>query len=287
MQDENDKEMEVEGTGITNEIPPEDPDFDEFDDDDEEDEELTIVEKIIGVFTSPSKTFAYISEHPDFWWPLIIISLIMIGASVLVMPKMMPLIQDTMVESIRGNPGMDEATKDAAVEQMVPYIPAIAYGQLGFIPIMMGFSWLFSALIVFLTGLGQGLQVEFKKLMGVIPWLGFISMLSETAKSIYLFSLKELPDGIITNPGLAKPFSAAALVAGNPDTPSWLGVFLSAIDPFTIWATIVMVTALQHANKCTRNQAIVTVVVTTIIGLLILTGLGSMQGAGVQVNASS
>jgi len=249
--------------------------------DGDEEEELSVVEKIIGVFISPKKTFNYLADHPDFWWPLIIISLIMIGTSVMIMPKMMPIMQAQAVQGIINNPDMSESQRDETMAMIQKYVPIGAYVQVGLLPLFFAIAWLISTLLVFLTGLVQGLEADFKKLIGVIPWLSFISMISEVGKSIVIFMMSEVPDDLTKNPEIAKPFSAAILLANNPDAPVWLKLFLSSIDPFTIWSVIVMVVALEAANKCTRSQAIVTVAIVTIVGLLIMLGLSFFQGGAV------
>jgi len=279
MQETNEKDMEN--------TPMDENANNELDDelDGDEDEELSVVEKIIGVFISPKKTFSYLADHPDFWWPLIIISLIMIGTSVMIMPKMMPIIQAQAIEQITNNANIPEADREQTIAMIQKFIPIQAYVGVGLIPVGVAIAWLVETLLIFLIGLIQGFESDFKKLIGVIPWLSFISMISEVLKNIIIFTMSEMPDDLVKNPAIAKPFSAAILLANNPDTPVWLKTFLTAIDPFAIWSVIVMVFALEAANKCTRSQAIVTVVIVTIVGLLIMLGLSFFQG-GAMMKAS-
>jgi len=198
---------------------------------------------------------------------------------------MMPLMQAQAVQGIINNPDLSESQREETMAMIQKYVPIGAYVQVALLPLFFAIAWLISTLLIFLVGLIQGLESDFKKLIGVIPWLSFISMISEVLKNIIIFTMSEVPDDLMKNPAIVKPFSAAILLANNPDAPVWLKMFLTSIDPFTIWSVVVTVFALEAANKCTRSQAIVTVVIVTIVGLLIMLGLSFLQG-GAMIKAS-
>jgi len=271
------EDKDMENSGITHDDnEPMDVGIEDEFDEESDDEELTVVEKIIGIYTAPVRTFKYLSDHPDFWWPLIIISLLAIGFSMANLPKMMPNFIEQGITAATSQPGMSEDDNSAAISMIEKIVPITVYVQtiIG-TPIGLAIGWLISALLVFLTSLIQGFQADFKKLIGMLPWLSFVSILSEIGRQVVVLTKGDVSMTEFMDMRLMKPFSTAALVPES--APDWLATFLSAIDPFTIWSTILMVVAVQYANKCTRAQAIITVVIVTIIGLALMLGLSFLQ----------
>ncbi len=248
----------------------------------EEEEHLSVVEKLIGVYVSPASTFRYLSKRPDFWMALLIFSLILIGFTMATLPKLMPVLQTAQITAVQEQfeeSGMSEKEIDETISTMKNVLPIVTYAQtiIG-IPIGLAIGWLLATVLVFFISMIQGLDTDFKRLLGMLPWLSAITILSEIGKSVVLIvkgisSMEQMQDG-----RYLKPFSAAALIPESADVPAWLPTFLSTIDPFFIWSIFVMVLVLEAANRCTRAQAITTTIIATIISLAAIFGL-SMLGA--------
>lgn len=262
---------------ITDEI--EDEDIDEFDDEGD-DEDLSVAEKVIGVFITPSRTFKYLSQNPDFWSAFIILSLVVIAVT---MPSMKLILPGTivLVRSQLEGAGMSE-NEMAMVIKAIPYI---VYGQtiLG-IPIGLLVSWLLMTAAVFFIGLMQGLKTDFKRLFGVLPWLSFISVLPGqiiTAIMIGTGYISEMTQ--MTDLKLMKPYSLLGPIPGGENLPKFVQGLLASIDPFFIWSIFVTVIALQYANNCKKSEAIVTTVIIAVLTLVLsglLTSFGMMAQAG-------
>lgn len=252
---------------------------DEFDDnefiDEEDDEELSVAEKVIGVFISPGKTFKYLSERPDFWSAFVVLSLVLIACGMLWTTSLMSVrvsgtIALTQVELEAK--GMSESEIIEIISAMAKYLPYYFYGEavIGQ-PIGILIVWLLLTLGVFFIGLMQGLKTDFKKLFGVLPWLSFIGILPAQIITTIIFMsgrITEMTD--IQNMRILKPYSLAGLFPESVDLPKFAVGVLSTIDPFYIWSLIVMVIALEHVNKCKRSQAMITTVIIAVIGLVFI-----------------
>lgn len=252
--------------------------IDEFDDnefiDDEDYEELSVAEKVIGVFISPGKIFKYLSERPDFWSPFIIISLVLIACVMLYMTNLMPMLVSETIAKTQIEleaQGVSESEITEIITAMAKYLPYVFYGQtvIGQ-PIGILLVWLMLTLGVFFIGLMQGLKTDFKKLFGVLPWISFIGMLPvQIITTIIYMSGRVTEMADMQNMRIVKPYSLAGLFPESVELPKFVLGVLGTIDPFYIWSLIVMVIALEHVNNSKRSQAIITTVIIAVIGLMI------------------
>jgi hypothetical protein len=242
--------------------------------DDEDDEELSVAEKVIGVFISPGKTFKYLSERPDFWSPFIIISLVLIACGMLYMTNLMPmLVSDTIAKTQieLEAAGMSESEITEIISAMAKYLPYVFYGQtvIGQ-PIGILIVWLLLTLGVFFIGLIQGLKTDFKKLFGVLPWISFIGLLPvQIITTIIYMSGRVTEMADMQNMRIVKPYSLLSLFPESIELPKFALGVLGTIDPFYIWSLIVMVIALEHVNNSKRSQAIITTAIIAVIGLVL------------------
>lgn len=269
-------------------VVPDEIDDEEELDDDEESEDLSVAEKVIGVFVSPKSTFKYLAGRPDFWSAFIILSLLMIALSMLLIKYQMPLMMDQTLERTQESlaaANLSDEEMSTALSQTQKFLPYLFYG--GAVlnpPIMLLITWLLTTVGVFFIGLMQGLKTDFKKLFGVIPWLSLISMLPVQIISTIIVASGKLTEAAdMTNWRLMKPISLISLVPKSVELPGAVGGMLAAIDPFFIWSMIVMVIALEYANECKRSQAIITTVIIAILGIILsglMSGMAAMSQAG-------
>ncbi len=242
--------------------------------DTEEIEDLSVVEKIIGVYVAPISTFRYLAKRPDFWTPFIVLSLIGIAVGLATVPKILPAINSLIVEQMQqtGVPETEGVVAISVVEKLV-YASAIIGTPIG-----LAVSWLLVAAIFFFIALFQGLDADFKRLLGVIPWIHFVSILTTIVAGVLLMGKEISSIEQMKDLGFMSPFSLLGIMPEGMDFPVWLQAIMSKIDPFSIWAVIVTVFALQAANRCTRSQAIITTVITVIISLF-FSAVGAAVGA--------
>ncbi len=281
--DETNEYEEMTESGIDVPVDPVEPEG-EFDDEyeDDDDLDLSVVEKVIGVYVSPVRTFKALAVRPDFWSALIIISLIAIAAAMLILPKTLPLIESMVAEQLQSSPGMTEDSIPVALNaiRIMQYVQSTIGVVIG-----LAVAWLLGTLLIFFISLIQGLDTDFKRLLGMVPWISFVSILSQFT-GVYVIMMRTLESiEQMQDMRFMRPLSLLQVIPDSVDLPVWQEALLAAIDPFYIWALIITVIALEYANRCTRTQAIVTTAIATIISLAIGASL-AMLGTVMQAGAS-
>jgi len=251
-------------------------DFDEDIDDElesEEIEELSVVEKIMGVFISPVSTFRQIAKKPDFWTPLIVLSLIGIATTFLSMPIMLQGSDLALSEQMGQIAGMPGEEQSMAMIQNVMRITMYISAVLG-PPINFTLQWLIGCGIIFFIGLFMGLDTDYKRLLGVVPWSFFMMTVGTIINSIMHIGAEVTSASQMRDPAFLKPFSIAPYIPEN--LPFWMKAVGAMIDPFSIWTAIAIVFAIEAANKCKRDQAIVITIIFIILAVAIQAGTAQL-----------
>jgi hypothetical protein len=281
-----DETNEIEEITEPGNVEPVDPveSVDEFDDEfeDDDDLDLSVVEKVIGVYVSPVRTFKALAVRPDFWSALIIISLVAIAAAMLILPKTLPLVESMVAEQLQSSPGMTDDQIPVALNaiRIMQYVQSTIGVVIG-----LAVAWLLGTLLIFFISLIQGLDTDFKRLLGMVPWISFVSILSQFT-GVYVIMTRTLESvEQMQDMRLMRPLSLLKVIPDSVDLPVWQDVILGSIDPFFIWALFITVIALEYDNRCTRTQAIVTTAISAIISLAIGAAL-AMLGTVMQVGAS-
>jgi hypothetical protein len=245
-----------------------------------EDEELSVVEKIVGVFIAPVATFKYLARRPDFWSVFIVLSLLSIAAAVIVLPKTLPAQISLAVEKVQNTPGMPEEGRKAAIE-MIPKITPIAtyVGAVLATPIGLAVLFLLSAAILFFISLMQGLDTDFKRLLGVIPWASLIGLPSSIINAVILMMRDAMDKTQIMDLRYLRPFSLLSLIPQSVDLPRPVEMILTMIDPFYVWGIIVLVIAVQQANKSKQSQAVLSVTILTVLTLIAFGAMSLLNNA--------
>lgn len=266
---------------------PEQPDPEGMVEEAPEEEELSVAEKVIGIYTAPINTFRHLAAKPDFWTAFIILSLIGIAVATIMLPKTLPVVTSGTIDQMQEQfaaQGMSESEQTQALStvssamRISSYVSAII-GP----PIQFAIGWLLVSALVFFIALIQGLDTDFKRLLGVIPWLTFVSILSSISAAIRLMNLELQDMEHFQKLQMKMPLSIGALIPEGSGLPLPVEGILGMIDPFFIWSTILMVFALQFANRCKLSQAITTTIIATIVILAVVGGLvslGSMFNPG-------
>ena len=251
----------------------------------ENNEDLSAVERIFGVYFSPVAAFRNIAKRPDFLTPLIVLSLIVIALTVVVLPRTMPIIESHTIAQMQetfAQSGTPESEQESAIQVTKSVVRVGSYiGAVIGVPITLAVTWLLTSALIFFIAMFQGLEADFKRLLGVIPWISFVAVLSQIAQTVLTMTREITSFEQIQDMRFMRPYSLVGLVPGSVDLPAWQEFLLAAIDPFFIWSIFVMVLALEAANKCSRSQATVTTIIATIISLATTTAI-AVVGAALQ-----
>jgi len=242
-----------------------------------EDEELSIAEKVMGVYIAPVNTFRHLADRPDFWTAFIILSLIGIALATVMLPRSLPIVTSGTVEQMQESftaQGMSETDQATALSVMTKTIRITSYvGAIIGPPIQYAIGWLLVTALIFFIAIIQGLDTDFKRLLGVVPWLTFISIGSSITAVVRLMNTELVSMQQMQKLQMQMPLSIGALIPEGANLPVFIEGVLGLIDPFFIWSTIVMVFALQYANRCSRSKAITTTIIATVIILAVMGGL--------------
>lgn len=252
---------------------------------DHDDEELSAVERIFGVYFAPVATFRNLAKRPNFLTPLIVLSLIIIALTVVVLPKTSPLTESYTIAQMQEGfeqSGTPESEQEIAINVTKQIVRIGSYvGAVIGVPIILAVTWLLTAALIFFIAMFQGLDSDYKRLLGVVPWISFVTVLSQIVQTVLTLTRETTSFEQLQDMRFMRPFSLVGLVPGAVELPNWQTILLAAIDPFYIWSIVVMVFALEAANRCSRGQAVVTTIITMIITLAVTTAL-AMVGASMQ-----
>ena len=224
-----------------------------------DEQESGVLDRIIGIFTSPRQTFQDINIKPTWAVPLIlyIITIVIIAIVNIDITK---LDQARILE-----------TKDMPQEQLekiqaMSGSPVMAYIQLITQVIsIVGFSILFAAILLGISKMLKG-NANFKKIFSIVTWSFLIAIIGAYVKMI-LIALKGTAHLVSVSLSLFLPMPEIG------QKPSFLFSILSQIDPFTIWQLGILIIGLSVVNNFTTKKSFIIVLSLWIIGIIISLGM--------------
>ncbi len=227
-----------------------------------EGEELSIVQKIVGIFTAPAKAFASIDLSPGWIIPL---TLILAVNLVFVYFANDIILEETLVqqEEAMMERGMDAEQIDAALTQVESWTP-ISVWVLSIIgpPIILA---IVSGVFLFVGNVILGGKTSFKKVLSVTAWSWLIFSLA---------GLVMLPL-VLSQETMQISFSLATFMSEESKN-TFLYLFLQKIEVFTIWWIAVYSIGLGVIYK-TKTQKMATAVgVVYFIYAVVASALGGM-----------
>ena len=225
-------------------------------------EELSIVQKIVGVFASPGKTFASIDLHPTWIVPLILA----ISVSVVFVYFANDVILDeTLIqqEEAMAERGMDPEQMDDALASVEKWTP-ISVWIFTFIgtPLVLV---IVSAVYLFVGNVILGGKTSFKKVLSVTSWSWLIFSLA---------GLVMLPL-VLSQETMQISFSLATFMSDESKT-TFLYKFLQKIEIFAIWWLAVYSIGLGVIYKMETKKMATAVGAVYLVYALVGSALGAM-----------
>lgn len=213
-------------------------------------QELNIVQKIFGVFFSPTKTFMSIDYKPGWVVPVVVILLITIVMSVIANPILMPLQKDKILERMEAR----GATKDQMDEASERIEKSAQFGFI-FASISLIIKVLILALIVwFVSKIVLGKNSTFQKVFSMyiysyLPWVFGVVLV------VILMVIQKSPD---------IHFSIAAFL---PDEQSGKLIYnvLRSISVFSIWHFIILAIGFSVIFKISLKKNIGSIIILLLI----------------------
>lgn len=219
-------------------------------------EELSVVERIVNVFTYPIRLFHYLRYKPDFIIPMLITIIISVVTSSLVYD----IAINDQISRIEENDRIPDEQKDMIIDS----IEASKHGGKRilynyFIPplgVIITFS-IVAAIFLFIGNVILGGKASFKHILSVYSYSYLIVAIAGTIVKLPLWLSK----------GTMQLVFGPAVVLS--DTHSVLYQFLSAFDIFTLWFLAVFGIGFAVIYRFSQLKGILTVFITWLIYVII------------------
>jgi hypothetical protein len=223
--------------------------------------------RIIGVFFSPGQTFASIAARPTWLAPVILMTIVGLGATALIMPKMD---YDPMIREVLERQG--QTVTDESVAAMRAQFQM--FGNLAWVWAGLGAT----AMTLLLGGIflgafkAFGRDLRYKQSLGATSHAFLPSVLSGILLAIVVsqresISPESMGDAVRSNLGFLVDPSSKALHA-----------LLGSIDVFSIWIAILLSIGYAAATKTRVSQAAPIVFGLWILFVLIKAGWAAAFG---------
>ncbi len=189
---------------------------------------LSLLQRVIGVFTAPRETFIDIARRPDWVFPL----LFSIIATMLITQMLVPVILADAQSSPayqklmeRDDLSLDQLEKMQEMQKKsITYFSAAGAGLM-----ILAMSLLASAVLLFVGNILFGGKASFKTMFSVYCWSGLVGVLG------YLVRLP-----IALSKGTMKVFFSPAVLFPPEAEHTALFSLASAFDVFLIWRIILL-----------------------------------------------
>jgi hypothetical protein len=205
---------------------------------------MSTMQKIIGIYSAPRRTFEAIDQNPTWFLPFIIGVVFFLIFQFLTVDLQM----DYRVEMMEARGDIPQEQMDVAKAQMqgpVKYIGFVAGPIVWLIMIL-----IIAALFYVAGNLMIGGDTSFKKVFAIVAWTGLIGVIS-----FIIMTLLILSKG--TMHGVALDLSILLDTPAIGEDKSTLYRILSKFDVFVIWEIVLYIIGMSVTYKATVKKAAV------------------------------
>jgi hypothetical protein len=227
-------------------------------------QDLSLVNRMIRVFTSPSETFEAVSlRHGwlDWFVPTLLVAVVSLGAIQMAMPFILQAQQDAMEERMAQNPNITPEQREA-MSSMGGITGTIT---LVMVPLMI-FIMLFLAALIFLlvSKFILGGDVTYGQMLAVAGYSYLIIIL----QAIVMTPLRLAKETMLMTFG-------PGILLSEEMLDTFFGKLLNAVDIFVLWQTCVAAIGLAILSRASTQKAVVTLLVLWLIWILIMSQVSS------------
>ena len=229
-------------------------------------EKMSVLSKMINVFTSPAKVFVSLDSYKDWLIPLLVIIVVATGRQFV----MQDLEIDAVKERITRNEQIPEEQKTAILEKIDQDSQATSaiIRSIGGIVIM---TFLFAAIVAglyFFTG-----NIIFGGSSS------YTNMLSVYARGSLIF----IPEHIVKtalalSKGSTEVYTSLAILFDPAESATLLFTLANAIDIFSIWKLAVWAIGFGIVYKFNQTKSWIAVGFWYLIGIFVFYGLNTLTG---------
>jgi len=226
--------------------------------------EMGLIQRIIGIFTSPGQAFESIRTKPNWLVPTILIIAIAL-ASVAVLSPVLKKEQMTRQQEMMEKRGMSQEQIDMAVEQGQKWMSYTLYPS---VIIWTLISFLVGAAVwLFVSNTILGGQSAYKQMFAVTAYSSLIDVLGGLIKMPIMLS-KETAN---------VHFSIATFMSESAKD-TFLYKLLSHFELFTIWSIIVLCIGIAVVGRFKVDKVWPWVAVIFLLWYAVTSALGGMLG---------
>jgi hypothetical protein len=235
---------------------------------------LSEPQRIINVYTAPSKTFTDIRRNASWWAPWLLMSIVGLAFVATIDKK---VTWERVTENMMAN--MSEAQKSrlesappAAQEQQKRITQkSIQYTSYASPILLLLIVLIYAAVLLGVFNFGLGAEINFKQAYAVVMY-GFLPRLVQSILAIIIILLMPNLDNFnLENPVPTNP----AVLVSSMDHPA-LYRFLVSFDIISIWICVVLGIGFASISKVKRNTAIITIIVLFFVWNLLATGIKAL-----------
>ena len=225
--------------------------------------EMRLYEKSIKLFSKPSLVFSELKEKPDWWFPLMVITIITI-ISVLSTTDLQIQAQRDFINNSEIIPEgqktdmLDELDKQGVVNSKI--VPAIG----GAVSVCLS-SVIIAGGLIFFGNFIYGGQTAFKQIFSLVCWVGLIN-LPELVIKVPFMVIK----GTLQIP------SSPAIFMISGESKSLLYNVLDVFDVFAIWKIILFATGFAIIYNFNMKKSYIAIIILYLTYSGISIGLGQL-----------
>ena len=229
-----------------------------------EPQNLTLVQRITGVFFSPGSTFAQIDRKPDWLIPMLILVVTAVVFTYFTLPITLPeqLAKQEQIMEEQGASG-EQINQARAMGERIGKI----FGLIAAVVFPGVFTLLFALIFWFVGNVVLGGQTTYLKMLSVLAYTSLIGVLDMLIK-LPLILVKKTAD-IGLNLAVLLPESL---------TDTLLADIMKVMDIFVLWRFAVLAIAFTVLYKFTLEKAAWTMVVLFVIVGAIQVGFMQLPG---------
>ena len=225
--------------------------------------EMSTMQKIIGIYTSPRQTFEAIDQNPTWFIPFIIGVVFFLIFQFLTIDMQM----DYRMEMMQTRTDLSQEQMDIAAAQMQGPVKYV-----GFIvgPIFWLIMLVIIAALFYVAGnMLIGGDTSFKKIFAIVAWTGLIGVVS-----FIIMTLLILSKG--TMHGVALDLSILMDTPAIGEEKSVLYRLLSKFDIFVIWELVLYIIGMSVTYKSTVQKAAVPILSLWAIWIIVSVAFGGV-----------
>jgi len=223
--------------------------------------EMSTLQKIIGIYSAPRRTFEAIDQNPTWFVPFIIGVIFFLIFQFLTVDMQM----DYRIKIMEARGNIPQEQMDMAKTQMqgpVKYIGFVAGPIVWLIMII-----IIAALFYVAGNLMIGGDSSFKKVFAIVAWTGLIGVISFIILTILILSKG-------TMHGVALDLSILLDTPAIGEEKSVLYRLLSKFDVFVIWELVLYIIGMSVTYKSTVQKAAVPILSLWILWIIISVTFG-------------